>query len=320
MESSKNPTIDPTLTRTLMTASLAAYADFENPGHFVSPAGYRPVARWTGWDKFFFSGREENFGLVFQSIPTNPPTPQTYIFAFRGTDSDLDIYEDIFGGEQVDFVAWDPSKTPQPAPKVAAGFWDIYTLKGGSMTQSMQQQVFNYLKMVGNSQVYITGHSLGSALSSLFTLDVALCSTIRTMNMNFASPKVGTERWAQVYAQQNPPTLRVFNTKDWVPDLPPAIWPWENYTHVGVPFEVDFYEDQLLPWPIVRHRMLNYQTVLTNAVYRTPQVWAGYFQDAVSPSITVKSVVPSGDEPFGIAKALIDVKQRELAHAAKPSC
>jgi triacylglycerol lipase len=301
------PRVDPDLTLVLAQASVAAYADYEGKP-VVPPPGYRAVDRWTGWASSLFGGQEERFGLVFRSIAS----PTTYIFAFRGTDSDLDVWNDLFA-ETTPFVPIDSSKTPHPSAYVSAGFFGIYTLTGGSMKQSMQQQLFSLLSNHNAGSFYITGHSLGAALSSLFTLDVKLSApTRRPTNMNFASPMVGTERWAQVYAQQNPPTTRVLNYYDYAPDLPPLPF----YTHVGTPFQTAFYEySEWYPHLLARHRILNLQAVLGHAVWRTPQVWTGYFPDAVDPSIAMISVTPPAGERLALVEALSEVKQRERALA-----
>lgn len=302
--------VDPTLTLALAQASVAAYADYEGKP-VVPPAGYVTIDRWTGWDSFIFGGREERFGVVFRSIAS----PATYIFAFRGTDSDLDIWNDLFA-ETTAFVPMNSNRTPQPPAYVSAGFYGIYTLTGGSMKQSMQHQLFALLQKYNVDSFYITGHSLGAALSSLFTLDVRLTTpALRPTNMNFASPMVGTERWAQVYAQQGAPTTRVLNYYDYVPDLPPLPF----YTHVGTPFQTAFYEyNEWYPHLLVRHSILNLQTVLSNAVWRIPQIWTGYFADAGNPSITMISVRPPAGESSGIVEALSEVKRREhtVAEAA----
>jgi triacylglycerol lipase len=302
--------VDPVLTLALAQASVAAYADYEGKP-VVPPHGYVAVDRWTGWVSSPFGGQEERFGLVFRSVSS----PPAYIFAFRGTDSDLDAWNDLFA-ETTAFVPLNSNKTPQPPAYVSAGFFGIYTLTGGSMQQSMQQQLFALLQKYKPGLFYITGHSLGAALSSLFTLDVRLTAPdLRPTNMNFASPMVGTERWAQIYAQQGAPTTRVFNYYDYAPDLPPLPF----YTHVGTPFQTAFYEyNEWYPHLLVRHSILNLQTVLGNAVWRIPQIWTGFFADAANPSITVISVTPPAGDRASLVEALRDVKQRERAEAAAP--
>ena len=80
--------INPQLTLSLAEASLAAYYDYQKQP-FKNPTNYQAVARWTGWDEIVDGfGYEERFGLLFRSTL---PGSQTYIFAFRGTDTDLAV-------------------------------------------------------------------------------------------------------------------------------------------------------------------------------------------------------------------------------------
>ena len=80
-----------------VTGSLAAYYDFENDKkvnkHILpDPQDFTLLTRFTGWDGFLFKwGTEERYGLIYQSTVQ----PDTYMVAFRGTDSDMDAWEDI---------------------------------------------------------------------------------------------------------------------------------------------------------------------------------------------------------------------------------
>jgi len=290
--------IDPQLTLALAQASLAAYDDYEEKP-FKSPPNYRAVARWTGWDEIAGGfGYEERFGLLFMSTS---PGPQTFIFAFRGTDSDMDIYEDLFANT-ASFVPYQGRVSPTPS--VASGFYSIYTGIGGTMTQSMQQQVFTLLNNIrAPRRIYITGHSLGAALSQLFTLDVAVSTPdVWAANLNFASPMVGLTDWRTAYesqpAQQDPArkTVRVYNYWDYVPSLPPYIPPFLEYVHVGRGFRTSFYVlNEWFPHELPRHALLNLQVVLQHAVWLNPQVWTGTFADMTDPSrLMVSTVPPSG--------------------------
>lgn len=315
--------IDPELTLALTQASLAAYDDYEEKP-FKSPTGYQFVARWTGWNEIFDGfGREERFGLLFVS---NSANPRTFIFAFRGTDSDLNVYEDLFANT-VPFVPYQGQVLP--TPYVASGFYSIYNDRGGTMTQSMRQQVFSLLGIIRAPQrIYITGHSLGAALSQLFTLDVAVSTpNVWAANMNFASPMVGTTDWETAYnaqpAQQDPArkTVRVYNYWDYVPSLPPYIPPFLNYAHVGRGFRTSFYvQDEWYPHELPRHALLNLQVVLQNAVWRNPQIWTGAFPDLTNPSEwMVSTVPPSGPDVHWSQKTLEFVQYEQTLLEGVPA-
>jgi hypothetical protein len=272
--------LDPDLTLALVQASVAAYYDFERKP-YVSPRDYRPVARWTGWDGFFGFGAVERYGLVFQSRLD----PTTFIFAFRGTDSDWDVLEDLF----INTTSFSPYQgTVTPTPSVASGFYSIYNDRGASMLLSMRQQLFAFLDQFQPQKVYITGHSLGAALSQLFTLDVAVSRPqLWAANINFSSPMVGLSDWQTAYesqpAQKNPETVtvRVYNYWDVVPSMPDLPPPFSPYTTVGVGFRTSFYPDSSFwfLYPLASHSVLNLQIVLQNALPLNPQIWVGSFPD-----------------------------------------
>lgn len=301
--------IDPDLTLTLAQASLAAYAVFDNPKTpctppNCAPANYQVVQTFTGWDYWFIDeGTEEIFGAVFQlySSGSNPVPQNQFIVAFRGTDSDSDIYNDAFSG-QTAFVPYSSGPPLSPTPNVCSGFYGIYSGIGGSMTQSMQQQVFTILEPLLNdaSQVLITGHSLGGALSQLFTLDMKLTyPNVSITTLNFASPMVGDVNWQTVCNNTGAATAitRVINLEDDVPDYP--ITPFYSYYTVGAEFHVSF--DACKWWLPISfelscHSMLNLQTVLTNCVPLNPQVWVGQFVDAVYSYFEMCSIDPNSEE------------------------
>lgn len=296
------PTLDTTLTLALTQASIAAYADYKNQP-IVPPPNYKFVARWTGWDAILFLGSVEKYGLLFESTVD----PGTYIFAFRGTDSDMDIYEDVHF-ETVDFVPSAGSVTP--TPHVAGGFYGIYNSKGGDMIQSMREQLFALLTQYSPKQIYITGHSLGAALSQLFTLDLAISkpTAAPVLNINFASPMVGTSNWKTAYDANVPAanSIRCYNYWDYVPSLPPS--EFIGYTSVGGGFRTAFYvKGEWFVHELSRHSIVNLQTVLTHALPLTPQEWTGTFPDFVDPSRTMQS-----NDPPSTAKVAWADKVREL--------
>lgn len=278
------PVLDADLTIALAQASKAAY-DYYSGTPFTSPRGYDQIDAWTGWDAFLFTGSEENYGLVFQAIDD----PGIFIFAFRGTDSDMDAYEDVHFLTR-DFV---PSRGGiSPAPRVASGFYGIYDGKGGGMSQSMREQLFALIDQYQPQQVYVTGHSLGAALSQLFSLDLAISQPIASTNINFSSPMVGTSSWQAAYngAIAASASIRVYNYWDYVPSLPPSDF---GYDAVGTGFRTAFYvQGEWYPHELSRHSIVNLTTVLGHALPLDPQQWAGTFADYVDASFTMVSTLP----------------------------
>jgi hypothetical protein len=302
--------IDPGMTTALAEASLAAYNDFENLP-FTAPAGFRTYGRFTGWDDWFWTlGRVEKFGLIFQSLVL----PTRFIVAFRGTDSDSDaLAEAFFYYSTFQSYLNAPSRL---VDDVSVGFNGIYSTKGSTMTQTMQQQVFNMLQAGRMTEVYITGHSLGGALSQLFTLDLRVSfPNVKVRTINFASPRVGGRHWAEACDSASVPQLmtRVINYWDLVPDFPVTIDIFDQYRSVGPEFRTSFYgSGSILTDELPRHRLLNLQLVLKNCLPRNPQIWIGRFADAVNQSYIMNSTAPptaSKDEMLSKLRELQEVER-----------
>jgi triacylglycerol lipase len=255
----------------LMTASLQAYAAFDDScpatcqkDAIKPPENFDCVCCWSGIDSLFTEDKtEEIFGVVFRS----QKAPYTYIFAFRGTASILDALDDL-GAEHRSFKPYDSRVSVSSEVKAEAGFYDIYTEQTATV-KPMQQQLFELLDEFQQSdkpigELWITGHSLGSSLSTLFSLDVGLSRPeIRATNMNFACPRTGNQAFVDLFEQTLKPhnTLRVQNTYDAVPCVP-----FEDlgYAHTPWALLVAFYEEGLLDHDnlLARHSALNYQTVI----------------------------------------------------------
>jgi len=313
--------IDPALTTTLAAASLAAYTDFEDPTYKPQLSGYTFVGRLYGWDDWFWEyGRVEKYGLIFKS----QTVANRFVVAFRGTDSDADALAEAFF-EFATFKPYRNSVSPVP-DDVSAGFNDIYSTKGGSMTQTMQQQIFGLLQSTQMSEVYITGHSLGGALSQLFTLDMRVSfPNVKIQTINFASPRVGATDWATACFNTGAAQriIRVINWYDIVPDLPPTWDPFDKYVSLGAEFRTAFYGGYLPMDALPRHRLLNLQVVLKNCLPLNPQIWTGTFGDAVYPTYTMTSVAPpsaSKDEVLAKLRELNSLERstREGSSLAEP--
>lgn len=297
--------IDPMLTLTLAQASIAAYNDYEKKS-FSPPPNYKFLARFTGWDDWIGGhGEEENFGLIFQYCGPQQ-NANRFIVAFRGTDSYSDMLEDLFW-ERTTFKPYRNVIAPTP-DDVCSGFNGIYATKGGSMSASMQQQIFSLLP-AQPSEVLITGHSLGGALSQLFTLDMRVSfPNVGIKTINFSSPRVGGQNWKKACDNSDATSkiTRVINYYDYVPDFPLALF--DNYISIGTEFQTAFYGKDLFPLDeLPRHRILNLQTVLNHCLWLNPQFWIGSFSDAATPTYRMSSVTPPA-----VPRDVMIAKLREL--------
>ncbi|CAB4261923.1 unnamed protein product [Prunus armeniaca] len=84
--------------------------------------------------------------------------------------------------------------------------------------------------------VYVTGHSLGGALSTLLALELsssqlAKRGVISVTMYNFGSPRVGNKKFAEVYNEKVKDSWRVVNHRDIIPTVPRLM----GYCHVAQP-------------------------------------------------------------------------------------
>ncbi|MCG7904680.1 MAG: lipase family protein [Candidatus Thiodiazotropha weberae] len=260
------------------------------------PGGFELIDSWSGVDSLF--GRDksvETYGVVFRTTSA----PWRYVFAFRGTDSILDMLDDC-GVEPQAFVPFE-SNTPVPdRVRVESGFNDIYRIGNGS-DASMQTQLFALIDKYRHasrplSKVYITGHSLGGALCQLFTLDLALSRPdIRTENINFASPRVGNQAFVDFYgAQTHHPILRVVNVHDAVPHLPPTEL---GFRHHPSAYLVAFHATDILGKMDLKvaHSSDNYQAVISCASSSGVGSCSNK-QLQVAEDLTISSEIPALDD------------------------
>ncbi|RKH08376.1 lipase family protein [Corallococcus sp. CA053C] len=292
------PVLDASVVLPMGQGVVAAYDSFNGK---TVPA----VSGWTQKDTLTVwvpqkGGASEMFGIWYLA----DGDASTAMLALRGTVTAADVRAD----EEYATTSFVPfnGATLSPVPQVHGGFWSIYTGVGGSVTQSMQAQVFAWLKANNIQKLYLTGHSLGGGLAELMALDLAVSqSSLSVTTVTFAAPKAGlTDSWGKAYAQYvtTPVTVRVVNQYDVVPTLPPAV----RYGQVGEEFSMLFYNtlgDTSTQEATIRHEMDNYLSVLTQALSvppQQPQIYVGTFPDGVYTDssgnpLTDTSAAPTAD-------------------------
>lgn len=300
----KTSEIDRDKSLLLVDASIQAYNALNkaNPtecdvSNVTPPKGYELVDSWTGVDAVFNKLKQvECYGVVFR----RQQAPHKYIFAFRGTDRTEDLVDD-FGFDHASFTAYDKDAVIPSDVAVESGFYHIYSDSDGD-TASMQNQLFALVEKYQAStkpidQLYITGHSLGCTLSTLFTLDLALSrSEIKALNYNYASPRVGNQSFVNFYEQQSPQqdpetrTIRIQNVYDKVPCTPLRD---QGYQHLTYAYLVAFYRSNLSgKFDVVdNHSVHNYKTVLECAFKSSSDYCEKIFD--YDKSRKIRSVLPN---------------------------
>ena len=160
--------------------------------------------------------------LVFYGyVARNHADPARYAAAVRGTNGFAEWVIDA------DFFLRDAPSSP--GAKVEQGFWSVYdtmTLVGLDGAQIGVKAADGIAKTVGAATVTICGHSLGSAVATYLSFDVAKLIGANARACLFASPRTGDLAWTTAYAA-TVATCRLMNyILDVVPyvplDAPPA--------------------------------------------------------------------------------------------------
>jgi hypothetical protein len=248
----------------------AAYTMFNNPG--ADPLRPEPAGIPEGWElgawihmSDFILNLEKPvfYGIVVHGIEN----PDSRVIAIRGTEGWIEWFDDAF-------ALLTPFSQVHAGGKVARGFDKIYTsLKvvkrtlpgeremaaargavalpetfGGSFAEQLDQvavirETSRGLapRVAGERErparpTVVTGHSLGSALTTLFVLENAEkhkfdISTLCT----FASPHVGDGEFVRVFNQLPIDAWRIVNTDDEVPKLAFRL-PLFDYQHVDMAY------------------------------------------------------------------------------------
>lgn len=72
------------------------------------------------------------------------------------------------------------------------------------------------------ADLFVTGHSLGAAVATLSVIELSeIVPASKITFMNFGSPRVGNQAFAEYFASTISNAFRVVNFKDLVPHVPP---------------------------------------------------------------------------------------------------
>lgn len=178
---------------------------------------------WGSCTLLAFFSRAEPFAYVAHS----PDGLRGYV-VFRGTQTPQDALSDLRAGLR------DFSRVPAYG-QAHEGFVEVYDTLSAALLAAVAALPASV------EQLWVCGHSMGSAFSTLAIPDLLAHSRFgpaQLLHVNLASPRVASTAFAGAYAENGVQTYRVVNTCDLVPELPPAVLGEDLYQHVGIP--VDF--------------------------------------------------------------------------------
>ncbi len=137
-----------------------------------------------------------------------------FVAAIRGTGSPLEWWIDSL---------WMPRRAHPVAGRVESGFWSVYqSMRIGKTPIS---QIHDWT----NGKLTIVGHSLGAALATYLTFDVAQEAGSDVRGIFVASPHPGDKRFSAAFGKTAPNHVLYRNMRDVVPRVP-----------VSVPFLIDY--------------------------------------------------------------------------------
>jgi len=165
--------------------------------------------------------KSENQAQNFYSDPKTDLQVGIYItdkicISFRGTESKKDMSYDVYRIK----------KNMGGGKYVHGGFYD--QLFSSDVYQSFNKFVTRLIYET-DLDIYVTGHSLGGALATLYGYELSKKTTKQINVVSFASPKVGNWAFFKDFKKiKNLSHVRIANSRD-----PVTLFPLFNYYHTG---------------------------------------------------------------------------------------
>ena len=226
------------------------------------PSGWE-LSAWINMSDFLFHISEPKFyGIIVHEMSN----PDNRIIAIRGTEGIVEWLDDAAS------LAMVPFRQVPSAGRVAFGFDNIYsTMKvvpvptpaagltaaaapalTGSFADQLEQLAVQREAGRGGARPFaegrtrrerptvVTGHSLGSALTTLFVLENSVKQQFDiTLSTTLASPKVGNLEFVRLFDALPLTSWRIVNICDVVPRLPPTLPFILDYEHVAEAYPFD---------------------------------------------------------------------------------
>lgn len=185
----------------------------------ILPPGFNQAVEIRGIDPA--SGRDTMFAYIFYDNEG-----ERAVVSFTGT---------FYLSEWLDDLNY-----AQVAPTELNGYVDGQLVHGGfyRIYVNIRQQIIDFINDNEVSELYITGHSLGGALAILCGYDLSESKSM--VHYTFGAPRVGNTLFTLDFNKAVPQSMRVNNTEDLIPALPPAYWDgWTFFqNNNNIPFTI----------------------------------------------------------------------------------
>lgn len=288
------------------------------PANF--PAGYR-LAAWVQMQDFLIGSTGPTFyGFIAQSLAN----PRSFVLAIRGTSTWVEWWDDL------NAIVLVPFKNPNWG-KVGAGFARIYEtleviaapVSGAAAGRESLKSAGGFAQQVAAvtsrfappplpqaapspPAIAVAGHSLGSALATLYVLDNAQSGGLAIASIyTFASPRVGDADFARAFDALGLTSWRIVNYLDLVPRVP------LGFTHVAA---LQQYDSGLGVWPspVCWHSLATYLSLIDPRLKPDPDCrWTLAAQAARgAPSAAKSLAVPAGPVTVNITVNVETAEER----------
>lgn len=192
----------------------AADAPFTPPA--AMPAGFEFVARVIMTDFF----RKKEFPEVYGLIAKRTTKPNTFVLAIRGTDDHVEWWDDLKAAISIPVsglgrIAEGFEKIFKTMQVIGADGQPTTRYGGADFTEQVATTVKNHAptgKLLSETtaddpavfQIEVVGHSLGSALATLYVARNANSKKVQTPILyTFASPRVGNFAFVQLVLENS---------------------------------------------------------------------------------------------------------------------
>lgn len=155
------------------------------------------------------SGGRVCYGVLLESTAASG----SFVLAIRGTADAIEWFIDA-----------EFSMTPHPrGGEAETGFYDLYgTLAYLAASDDAEEEplITAVMRVVGTGTVTVAGHSLGSALATYLTLDLAETPSMKVRGRYFASPRPGNAAFADMFDKTVADYVSYAYSLDAVPHVP----------------------------------------------------------------------------------------------------